>query len=475
MNYSIIVLLLVFSIASDNPAQKFEYRSERVQFNIKIPPPDSVPPIVKLSLPAKVEGFPVYSRDTIFTLSGSVQDNSNRIYLAVNDKNKGMYSNGTFKIDIPVKYGENLLKLAAKDKAGNVIEKTITVFQDPNADIIPPIIKIVEPSVITERGIKVVKKWAAADSSFVLRAKIVDENALLGVWINDVKMDSLINDEIVFDLNLISLDTIVIKAADIFGNLSIETFSLMDVRSPEEDHIISGNYYALIIAINDYQSRRITSLEQPIKDAEDIIDVLIDRYTFERRNVTFLKNPTRREIISTLTEFRKKLKSEDNLFIYYAGHGYWDKEIEQGYWLPSDADDKDISNWISNSIIRDNIRGIKSKHTLLVSDACFSGGIFIPRDPFLNADASIIETYKYPSRKAITSGTLSTVPDQSVFAKFFIKRLIENNEKFLTTHRLFIALKEAVINNSVVKQTPVYGAIHGTNDEGIGDFIFIRK
>jgi hypothetical protein len=39
--------------------------------------------------------------------------------------------------------------------------------------------------------------------------------------------------------------------------------------------------------------------------------------------------------------------------------------------------------------------------------------------------------------------------------------------------KLFTSLREAVINNSPTHQTPLYGAISETGDEG-GDFIFVR-
>jgi len=99
-------------------------------------------------------------------------------------------------------------------------------------------------------------------------------------------------------------------------------------------------------------------------------------YTFEEKNVHLLKNPTRSEIINEFQRLRKALGANDNLLIFYAGHGHWDDEIQQGYWLPSDATLDNPSNWIPNSVIKDYIKGFKTKHTLLIADACFSGNFF---------------------------------------------------------------------------------------------------
>ena len=203
-------------------------------------------------------------------------------------------------------------------------------------------------------------------------------------------------------------------------------------------------------------------------------ETLCSNYEFQPENVKVLTDPSRQEIISELYKFRSKISPEDNLLIFFAGHGFWDEHIKQGYWWPKDARKQDPSFWLSNSDLREQIRGINSRHTLLISDACFSGGIFKTRgvEDMRNAPVEIQMLYKTKSRRAITSGNLTTVPDQSVFFDFLIKRLAENKEQFISSQSLFSSLKLAVINNSLV--IPQEGVILDAGDEG-GDFIFIRK
>ena len=156
------------------------------------------------------------------------------------------------------------------------------------------------------------------------------------------------------------------------------------------------------------------------------------------------------------------------------GIGYWDSDANQGYWWPRDASPVNPANWLSNSDIREQIRGIKTAHTLLISDACFSGGIFKARGPssIREATLDIVSLYKIPSRRAITSGTLTEVPDKSVFFEYLAKRLTDNKERFLTSQALFDSFKKAVINNSLI--VPQDGVIADTGDEG-GDFVFIKR
>lgn len=278
---------------------------------------------------------------------------------------------------------------------------------------------------------------------------------------------------------------ITVSATDTQRKSNTRTFSIIreivkvvkkpDVEVKEPVTINTGKYHALIIAVQDYSSRDINNLDRPIADAIAIKNILTKRYTFDDKNIVFLKNPDRKTIGTTFNDLRKKLSENDNLLIFYAGHGVWMDDMKEGYWLPRDASGiNNPTDWIPNSTIRNYIRALKAKHVLLVADACFSGGIFKVREAFTSPNASIEKIYEMQSRKAITSGSLKTVPDRSVFVEYLAKRLRENKEKYLDAQKLFVSFKEAVINNSPNNQMPLYGAISEAGDEG-GDFVFVRR
>ena len=236
--------------------------------------------------------------------------------------------------------------------------------------------------------------------------------------------------------------------------------------------LAGGKYYALIIGISSYNDPLITELNDPINDARTFFNVLTTRYIFEKDNVRFLKNATMADIVAALDFYSKTIRPVDNFLIFYAGHGVWDAASEIGFWLPSDARYNSKLAWFRNSTLRDYVREIKSKHTLLISDACFGGSIFKTRGAFNDAPIAINKLYELPSRKAMTSGTLTVVPDQSIFLKYMIDRLQKNIEKYLSSEQLFSMFRIAVINNSNV--IPQFGVIQDVGDEG-GDFIFILK
>jgi len=262
-----------------------------------------------------------------------------------------------------------------------------------------------------------------------------------------------------------------------FGNnrIRIEAITATNKKLESEVNInydlSNAKFYALIIAIQDYADPNINDLDEPIRDASRFYNVIKTKYTFTEENILFLKNPTKADIIGTLHQMRNVVKPEDNLLIYYAGHGFWDEEMMTGYWLPSDASRDNPVNWLPNTDLTNYLNALKTKHTLLIADACFSGGIFKTRSAFTSLTA-IEKLYKLPSRKAITSGTLTEVPDKSVFLDFLIRRLDENMDTYLASEQLFSSLRIAVMNNS--PNIPQYGTIQNVGDEG-GDFIFIRK
>ncbi|MDX2191023.1 MAG: caspase family protein [Bacteroidota bacterium] len=265
--------------------------------------------------------------------------------------------------------------------------------------------------------------------------------------------------------------------ADVRGEGKLTTSTRFDDEKAllVAEEMYNRRNYALFIAVEEYKDDKINDLDKPVRDAENLRKILLQNYNFNEKDVLFLKNPTRDQIVSTFDKLAKMLTAKDNLLIFYAGHGVWDATLKKGYWLPADAQREVRSQWFSNGDLRDYISGIPSKHTLLIADACFSGGIFKTRDAFASkADASIFEMYKLPSRQAMTSGAMKTVPDESVFIKFLAKRLAENDKPFVGGEELFASFKTAVINNSQNGQVPQFGEIKETGDEG-GDFIFVKK
>jgi len=391
---------------------------------------------------------------------GTAKDESGIQEIRVNGIPVSFSASGYFEFSVPVRENKTSVQVAAMDSAGNLEQYSFNIILDTE----PPTVRLIEP---LTRGMKIISQ-----EKVHLKILATDENGVRNVLVNSNTASKL--NETTFEYDLVGAGgatNVAIVAIDNANNRTLVTYELESITSSLNGLSI-GNYYALIIAVNDYEDPNITQLQNPLTDAQKLVGVLSQSYTFDSDKIEYLKNPTRSEIISTFTRLRTSISDNDNILIFYAGHGYWDNDIKQGYWLPRDASKDNRANWISNADVRDNIRGLKSKHTLLISDACFGGGIFKTRSAFSVSPPSIQEVYKLPSRKAMTSGTLTEVPDESVFLKYLVKRLEENSEKYLTAEKLFVSFKDAVINNS--RDVPQFGEIQDAGDEG-GDFVFIKK
>jgi hypothetical protein len=346
----------------------------------------------------------------------------------------------------------------------------------------PPEVVIVEP--IVQRGFKIVKT-----KKILVRGKATDKDGIYEITINGI--DATVKEDGTFTANVplkIGTNDLIVKATDLKQASSTKTFTIKrkspDVVEDNDDVVIVNNdninngkgfgeYYALLIGVSDYGDGAITDLGGlPTKDAKDLGDILINKYSFKRENVVILNNsPKANDIIKEFSKLKKKVTNKDNVLIFYAGHGIYDEVSQIGAWLPSDADMEYDLNLISNSQVVDFLKSIRSKHTLLISDACFSGGIFKTRS-FEKSPKSIQKKFELTSRKAITSGTLKTVPNKSMFLKYLLNRLESNSSMYLSARQLFSRIEEPVMNNS--PNTPQYGIIHGIGDEG-GDFIFVKK
>ena len=312
------------------------------------------------------------------------------------------------------------------------------------------------------------------DSLASISGKYSDQSNILGIWVNGNRVDSISNGSFYYPFLSVIPDTVNLKIADVYGNLSTYDAQLEDVPDIKlEADLGQITFHALIICINSYSDPSFNNLDGPIKDGQNLAKVLNEYYNFNKSNIKTLKNPTRVQIVRALDYYRTRLTDNDNLLIFYAGHGILDKETETGFWLPSDAKVDDRSNWIQTSSIRDYIKAIKTQHTLVISDACFGGALL--REFFPDANKAINEIYKNKSRKAIISGE-ETAPDRSVFSEYLILKLKDFERPYFTAQELFNRIKAPVIENSKTEQIPQYKSIPFTGDEGTsGDFVFVRN
>ena len=249
------------------------------------------------------------------------------------------------------------------------------------------------------------------------------------------------------------------------------------IEKPIENNklVTTENYYALVIGNNNYQY--LEKLDAAENDAKVIADILENKYGFE---VELLLNGDYSTTVNSIFNMTKKLKENDNLLIYYAGHGELDKSENRGYWLPVNASTKSRAEWISNQRIVDRVKATKAKHVLLMVDSCFSGSLM--RGGELSEENETIDKKyierlkKKKTRLVITSGGNEPVVDSdggnhSLFALKLIDTL-KNNDNVINSQILFENIRRYVVANA--DQTPERAMVHKTGHDG-GDFLFFPK
>ncbi|WP_316738396.1 caspase domain-containing protein [Pedobacter aquatilis] len=274
------------------------------------------------------------------------------------------------------------------------------------------------------------------------------------------------------------LNKLTLIAEDFAGNKGNRVINITRSVSAESDGEIlavgenKGKNYCLLIAAQNYQDPKISSLDGPISDAIKLKLILKNDYSFSQENIISLFNPELDDFKKTLLEIRNSLNPEDNLVIFYAGHGIWSEKDKTGYWFMTDSRYTDKTTWLNNKEVLEMIAKIPARHTLLISDACFSGSVFKSR-----AVSSKALNYKNfenkMTRVAITSGNDSEVPDKSVFMKYLVKALKENSDSSITAQKIFVnKIMELVMSESNTE--PRYGTLELAGHIG-GDFIFSKK
>jgi len=232
-----------------------------------------------------------------------------------------------------------------------------------------------------------------------------------------------------------------------------------------------GKFYLLAIGIDEYET--LPRLKTAVSDARAVSTLLSGAYGFETE---ILENATRSDVIQALTRYRERVGPRDNLLIYYAGHGWNDEEADFGYWMPSDADPDDETNWVSNAKITSILRAMEAKHVMVVSDSCYSGTLTRGIGMTRKGPAHIERLSARRTRLALTSGGNEPVVDggggkHSVFANAFLRSLSEN-EEVLDATTLHAQIRAPIMRDS--DQTPQFGPIRSARHED-GDFLFVRQ
>ncbi len=359
------------------------------------------------------------------------------------------------------------------------VELLISKIDREYADNTPPVIAITSP-LAKARGVIVVE----AANKITVIGQAQDESGVVRVLINGnparLKPDGHFDGETMLtgESNLIT-----VRAYDTRGNEAQERFTVkrqpaVAAVAPPPASNAMGRQIALLFATNQYDEWG--PLINPIYDARAIAQDLRDLYGFE---VDLQENLKKDAVMLKIKEYaRKQYNSNDQLFIFFAGHGQFDEIFKEGYVVARDSrfEEDSKSSYISHSNLKTYINSIPCKHILLVMDVCF-GGTFDRTLAMRGAQSNITSDrqelinrkLRYSTRRYLTSGGKEYVPDgrpgqHSPFARMLLEALRSEGgmDRILTLPELLAYVSQA--------QPKPHSGEFGTNEPG-SDFLFIAR
>ena len=372
-------------------------------------------------------------------------------------------------------------------KASGLSELMVPSVTSPNSAAeqkAGPKIDIIDPPMIQTRGYSQVKIRAGIAVIPVV-GQVQTSAGVLSLRVNDHVEQPDRKGVFRTDIPVLGVNTVVkVVAVDKDGKRAELQFTFVpDAQAVTEApgtqlKVATGKFYALVIGDSAYE--QLPKLDTAIADAKSISSLLKKKYGFD---TTTLIDANRYDVLSSLNEMRNKLKPEDSLLIYYAGHGELDKINFRGYWLPIDAEPRSPTNWISNIAVTDMLNAMPAKHVMVVADSCYSGAM--TRSPFVERSdggaANLSKLADGRSRTVFSSGGLRPVldgggGDHSVFAKAVLDVLASNTAP-LDGQRLYrlVAVKVATAASKLnVEQIPEYAPLRFAGHEA-GDFVFVPR
>ena len=426
------------------------------------PPPslDRDPPTISLNVPSSTE----YAE---FTLQGSVVDDSSVPEVTVNNKVVSVSEAGAFITTVSLVEGENEIRVTATDRHGNMEAKRFRLLLLlPDPDLVGPVIRILSPVYDPTRAIKPIITIDA--DSTTIAGEVEDDNGVSEVRVDGRKVE--IRGKY-FEMTVL-LDRgdnpIYVTATDTLGNKSDKEIIIFRPEpSPRKD-------YALLFAVEDYDYW--DKLRKPIYDAVSIQQDLENLYGFQTK---FIKNPTQAGIFKAIREYAEMdYTDDDQLLIFFAGHGYFDDTFKGGHLVARDTklpdDDPEMLSYVSHSRLRDIIDRMNCKHILLVLDTCYSGTfdrLIAMRGGTDNVSRSLSEAdirrkFQYVTRWYLTSGGKEKVPDDSEFVRALLEALRSKGgaDNLLTIDEVLSYLKQL--------DNPKPRASGFGSDEPGSDFLF---
>jgi len=347
------------------------------------------------------------------------------------------------------------------------LEKTKKVAELRAADDkTPPEITLLTPKVTRGQGVEADVK---ANVIFV-SGTASDPSGIASVSINGQALESVRPDGF-FQANVSSTITdIAVQATDKKGNVASQIFHIaskteekvtLDEIKPLSD---DEKFHAIFLANSDYSGGKWPALKTTVPEAKAIRQLLIDKYNFSPENIDTVFNKNKVDMLTAIANKMAKLTDNDNLIIFYGGHGYFTESTNLAYWVPLGTGSE--FEYISNTELTNLIANCPARHILIMADACFSGAM----RGGVNTPSKY--EYKFKSRQLLTSGGTEPVPGKSAYVQMVLEALKNNEDTYVSARELYGRIAKGIIDQT--KTEPTLRDLNVAGSMG-GQFYFKKK
>ena len=229
--------------------------------------------------------------------------------------------------------------------------------------------------------------------------------------------------------------------------------------------IVNNNTFAVIIANENYQNEE--KVDYALNDGRIFKRYCEETLGIPSKNIRMKENATLNNILVNIDWLKNVSESftDANIIFYYAGHGIPDNQTKDAYLLPVDGAGGNTRTGYKLDELYTELSSMRSKHTIVFLDACFSGA---QRDGKMMASARAVAI---STRKAAPKGNMvvfsaaqgdeTAYPykekNHGMFTYFLLKKLQQSRGNIslgdLSAYVITNVQQESILSNEK-RQTP---------------------
>jgi len=241
------------------------------------------------------------------------------------------------------------------------------------------------------------------------------------------------------------------------------------------------NYKALLIGNSkfDEDPHNLLELKGPPNDVRALEETLTHPQVgmYDTSNVEIILDFSNWEIMKKLDDFFQSAKRDDQLLLYYSGHGYLDKYSNLYLCARNTKINNLISTAIPDSAINTMIENSSSKRVVIILDCChsgkFKGGGDIPQN--LQGEGRFVIT---SSRSRELSQDAISKETNSPFTKHFVAALLSsevdvNRDNYVSINEVYDYILPRLHDET--KQNPQRSFDQAIGELAIGKSITVKQ